>query len=101
MKRYWRDTQEFQRILEILDDYWLTEPDEASVVVDIQLLHKNGEYQSKHIVWDNPNIKWPDTREFVTIYARELIDKLINGKFANTIDGHICKRADQLKEMRT
>ena len=45
MKKYWKDTWQYQRILEILEDYWLTEPDEKFVCVDLYFEHKNGMHQ--------------------------------------------------------
>ena len=97
MNRYWASTNAYKRILEILEDYWITEPDEASVVVDIQLLHRNGEYQTKHIVWDNPTINWPGEGDFRPVSAVEILDKMLNGEYSNTVDEHISRRADQLK----
>lgn len=42
------------RILEILDDYWGSEPDEAWVRIDMKFLKDNGEQQEKRIIWANP-----------------------------------------------
>lgn len=56
MKKYWKDTWQYQRILEILEDYWLTEPDEKFVCVDLYFEHKNGMHQEKSICWTNPAI---------------------------------------------
>ena len=55
-KRYWDDTVQYQRILEILDDYWITQKDEAYVEIDMKFIHKNGESQMKHLVWRNPDL---------------------------------------------
>lgn len=57
VKRYWKDEYEYKRILEILDDYWLTSKDEVSVIVDMQFLKSNGEYQKKQIRWVSPSIR--------------------------------------------
>lgn len=53
-KGEWGNTYEYRRILEVLDDYWLTEPDELEVTVIMEFLHANGETQSKCIGWRNP-----------------------------------------------
>ena len=42
--------------MEILDDYWLSEPDEAYVSIDMEFLKSDGQYQQKRIVWWNPNM---------------------------------------------
>jgi len=53
-RKYWKNTYEYQRILEILDDYWLTEKDESEV--DIEMYFRKGEEEQwKHIDWRNPN----------------------------------------------
>ena len=54
-KKYWNDTDAYRRILEILDEYWLTEPDEEYVRVEMYFRHSNGEEQTKCIAWKNPN----------------------------------------------
>jgi len=100
MKKYWKDTFVYQRLLEVLSDYWLEQPDEASVVIDVQFLHRSGEYQAKHLVWDNPNIQWPNDNESDTLTAKQLLDKLLNGE-CKIMDDHIHKRSKQLREMRT
>lgn len=55
--RHWKNEYAYQRILEILDNYWITEPDETEVVVDMHFLKANGETQDKHIVWRNPKYR--------------------------------------------
>lgn len=57
MKKYWRNTKEYQRILEVLDAYWLEEPDEKFVCVDLYFEHMNGMTQTKSICWTNPAVK--------------------------------------------
>lgn len=56
-KGKWKDSPEYQRILEILADYWLTEPDELKVRVTMDFVKANGETQSKRIMWVNPNYR--------------------------------------------
>lgn len=55
-KKKWENTGHYQRILQILEDYWLTEPEEAYVAVDMEFLKSDGQYQQKRIVWWNPNM---------------------------------------------
>ena len=52
----WKKCSAFQRLMEILDDYWLSEPDEAYVSIDMEFLKSDGQYQQKRIVWWNPNM---------------------------------------------
>lgn len=53
-KEDWSDTYQYRRILEVLDDYWLTEPTEAEVRVSFEFFKANGEHQTKHVLWRNP-----------------------------------------------
>lgn len=50
MKKRWENTYEYRRILEILDDYWLSEPYEDWVKVKMAFV-KGNEYQTKYITW--------------------------------------------------
>lgn len=52
----WKKCSKYQRLMEILDDYWLSEPDEAYVSIDMEFLKSDGQYQRKHIVWWNPDM---------------------------------------------
>lgn len=52
-KKYWKDTYDYRRILEILNDYWLEEEDEEEVIVTMHFKHHNCEEQEKQIVWRN------------------------------------------------
>lgn len=54
-RQYWRDTYEYQRILEILDDYWLTVKDEYKVEVNFHFTKADGQQQQKTIIWKNSN----------------------------------------------
>jgi hypothetical protein len=47
----WKKCSKYQRLMEILDDYWLSEPDEAYVSIDMEFLKSDGQYQQKRIVW--------------------------------------------------
>lgn len=50
----WRASSQYQRIMEILDDYWLSESEEQQVTVCMTFKHSDGSTQSKRIVWTNP-----------------------------------------------
>ena len=69
--RFWKGTYEYKRILEILDDYWLTEPNEESVEVTMLFIHSDGREQEKVIRWRNPNIPC-GFRPLETFSAHEL-----------------------------
>lgn len=53
----WRRSNQYRRIQEILEDYWLSEPDEVEVVVCMNFIKADGQTQSKRIIWRNPNVK--------------------------------------------
>lgn len=57
LRKVWQNCNEYLRILEILDDYWISNPDEAEVRVEMYFRHGNGETQAKRIVWKNPNMR--------------------------------------------
>ena len=52
----WENSYEYKRILEILDDYWLSEPEEVSVRVEMHFEHADGQKQDKVIEWHNPSL---------------------------------------------
>lgn len=54
-KKYWKNTYEYQRVLEILNDYWLEEPDEFRVRIRMDFIKANGETQQKCIRWQHPD----------------------------------------------
>lgn len=49
-KKFWTKTWQYNRIMEILEDYWLTEPEEDYVQVKMAFV-KGGEFQTKRIAW--------------------------------------------------
>lgn len=52
-KKYWINSWEYRRIMQILEDYWLTEEHED--LVDIRMIFIKGkEHQEKHIRWRRP-----------------------------------------------
>lgn len=59
--RYWQNTWQYKRIIEILEEYWVTEKDESFVKVEMHLV-KGDEDQHKTIIWRNPN-SIPDDAE--------------------------------------
>lgn len=54
---------QYQRILEILNDYWLDEPEETYVEVAMYFEKRRGkETQTKHIRWGYPStVEWGDS----------------------------------------
>lgn len=52
----WKNSYEYKRILEILDDYWLSEPEEVSVRIEMHFEHADGLKQDKVIEWHNPSL---------------------------------------------
>lgn len=50
-ERYWKNEWQYQRILEILEDYWITQKDEILVNVEMQFVSKDGQFQRKCITW--------------------------------------------------
>lgn len=53
-KKYWTGSWQYKRIMQILEDYWLTEEHED--LVDIRMLFIKGkEYQTKQIRWIRPD----------------------------------------------
>ena len=54
-KRFWTNTWQYNRIMEILEDYWLTEPEEDYVKIKMAFI-KGGEFQTKRVTWErNPS----------------------------------------------
>lgn len=51
--KYWENEYQYQRILQILEDYWLSEKDEVFVRVDMHFEKADGQTQDKRIVWNN------------------------------------------------
>lgn len=47
--------RKLQRILEILHDYWLDEPDEEYAEITMFFRKSNGEEQEKVIIWRKPS----------------------------------------------
>lgn len=54
-KTKWSRTWQYKRILECLDAYWLSCPNEEYVQVGMYFRKANGEEQIKNIVWKNPD----------------------------------------------
>lgn len=50
----WKDCPEYKRLLEILKEYWLSEPDEAEVTIQMTFKKQDGQIQEKRIKWTNP-----------------------------------------------
>ena len=76
LRRWWKDTGQYKRILEILEDYWVTEKDEFRVRVSMDFIKANGETQTKQITWQNPNYyceTQPESLEECVIDLSELV----------------------------
>lgn len=54
-KKYWKDSFAYENLQDILDTYWLEEPDELAVHIELEFLKANGERQTKTVRWHNPN----------------------------------------------
>jgi len=61
-KSKWENTYHYQRLMQILEDYWLSEPDEAYVLVEMEFLKSDGQYQKKYIEWWNPKVDSKKTK---------------------------------------
>ena len=51
-----KQSSEYKRILEILEDYWLSEPDEERIAVEMHFYKADGQEQHKRITWINPRV---------------------------------------------
>ena len=49
--------REYHRLLEILNDYWLSVPDEKKVTIEMCFEKANGEKQYKTVIWRNERSK--------------------------------------------
>lgn len=58
MTTNWKESPQYQRIQEILEAYWLSEPDELAVGIYMEFIHADGESQQKLIIWHNPNYQY-------------------------------------------
>lgn len=104
-KKYWKNTMEYRRILEILDDYWLTEPEEDLVRIDMHF-EKGNETQDKLIIWrrsaQERTAKGPfnlvpvsaiDATPTSTDVVNDIVDNLFNSEFSTEEIIKILKRA--------
>lgn len=74
-EKYWDDTYEYHRVLELLHDYWLTEKDEAFVKINMEFRHADGQEQFKCIRWQNPNIDLKKTKQTIKIPSLKKLPK--------------------------
>ncbi len=79
-KRVWKNETAYRRILEILEDYWVTEPNEEYVVVHMYFKKSNGEEQTKKIVWDNPLLA-KDRADRPIVLQQSVSEYLKSGQF--------------------
>lgn len=58
----WKKTYEYFSILDFLETFWLSEPDEEFVRADLFFRHKDGREKTFSICWFNPSLaseeKW-------------------------------------------
>lgn len=54
-KLYWKNSLRYQMMLRHLEEYWLTEPDELFVSVEMTFVKADGQWQAKYVDWFNPN----------------------------------------------
>ena len=78
-----RKPYEYQRILEILDDYWLSEPDEYEVIVEMKFLKSDGQHQEKCIIWRNENYTGDAESDLIQKKHRIFFEK--EGDFADYV----------------
>lgn len=74
-ERYWKNEWQYQRILEILDDYWITQKDEILVNVEMQFFNKDGQFQRKCISWRPKEADSNETYEAKPIEEMEIEEK--------------------------
>lgn len=79
-KANWKKSEHYQRIIEILDAYWLSEPDELKVRVNMDFIKANGETQRKSIVWINPNYKYTDPMDDFVVSLADMNEEYFKRK---------------------
>lgn len=52
-RKFREQSSVYQSLLDILDVYWLSEPEEMIVEIDLHFVKANGEEQFKNLVWTN------------------------------------------------
>lgn len=57
IENYWCHDLTYEAILECLLAYWIDQPEEAEVKVQLEFTHANGEKQLKQFYWRNPKYK--------------------------------------------
>lgn len=80
-KKYWENQYEHIRIKEILDAYWLEEPDELLVHVKMYFQKATGETQEKTISWINPYYECADTADGVSEFPKITLGELLEMEF--------------------
>ena len=88
MERYWQNTWQYKRILEILDDYWITEKDETFVQI-VMHFAKGDKEQHKTIAWFNPKLI-PDIDADPDIPS---LDEIPDSDLVNVIRCRECKHS--------
>ena len=52
----WRNTEQYRRMMELLDEYWLDDPSEAYVDAVFTFVNKDGQRRTAHVWWNNPSM---------------------------------------------
>ena len=77
--KYWENSYEYKRLLQILDEYWLSEIGEQEVVIEMKFKHQNGVTQEKKIVWRNDNRDWESMKKCPFCGGAVLLENKDNG----------------------
>lgn len=69
-RKHWKESYEYRRILEILDFYWLSQPNELKVRVSMDFVKADGQTQRKTLIWLNPNYEFIEKKPFFSGIVR-------------------------------
>ena len=75
VKGYWKDDPKYKRVIEILEEYWRDQPHESRVKIFMEFKRGEFDYQTKAIVWENPNIR--HVKNIDTSSMSEAIDEAL------------------------
>ncbi len=75
-----KNTAQYKRIIEILEDYWINEPDELKVRVSMDFVKANGETQCKCLTWVNPDYQYVGPNRPVAVQASDITEDYIAQK---------------------
>lgn len=75
--------RKLQRILEILHDYWIDEPEEEYAEVAMYFRKSNGEEQEKVIIWRKPS-DYEEKEYDITVKKISELEKNYEGHFGRS-----------------